>query len=135
MNIMDKIDRQQVKKNIPEFAVGDTVKVHTKIVEGDNERVQAFSGVVIAKKHQGIRETFTVRRVSFGQGVERIFPINSPRIDKIEIERKGHVRRAKLYYLRSKIGKSAKVKDQKFVPGSTQAAAPVAAPAAEPAKA
>ena len=115
MNIIDKIEKQQLKQEVTAFEVGDTVKVHTKIVEGDSERIQVFSGIVIARKHHGIRETFTVRRVSFGQGVEKIFPINSPRVDKIEVERKGHVRRAKLYYLRSKIGKSARVKDQKLV--------------------
>lgn len=127
MNIIEKIEKQQVKPSVTAFEVGDTVKVHTKIVEGDSERIQVFSGIVIARKHHGIRETFTVRRVSFGQGVEKIFPINSPRVEKIEIERKGHVRRAKLYYLRSKIGKSARVKDQKLIIG---AAAPAAAPAA-----
>jgi len=125
-NIIDKIEKAQVKQNIPTFAVGDTVKVHTKIVEGDSERVQIFSGIVIARKHHSIRETFTVRRVSFGHGVEKIFPINSPRIDKIEIERKGEVRRAKLYYLRSKIGKSARVKDKKLRVVSEAAAAPAA---------
>lgn len=123
MNIIDKIEKQQVKQDVTAFEVGDTVKVHTKIVEGDSERIQIFSGIVIARKHHGIRETFTVRRVSFGQGVEKIFPINSPRVDKIEVERKGHVRRAKLYYLRSKIGKSARVKDQKLIIGAAVKAA------------
>ncbi len=114
MNILDKINNESLKQGVPEFAVGDTVKVHTKIVEGENERIQVFSGVVTAKKGTGIGKTFTVRRVTFGQGVERVFPVNSPRIDKIEIVRKGRVRRAKLYYLKNKVGKGAKVKDQKI---------------------
>jgi len=124
MNVMDKIDKAQCKQDIPAFEIGDTIKIHTKIVEGDTERIQAFSGVVIARKHSGIRETITVRRVSFGHGVEKVFPLHSPRIAKIEVERKGHVRRAKLYYLRGKIGKSARVKDQKLtiVPGAAAAA-------------
>ncbi len=114
MNLMDKIEKMQCKQDIPDFKIGDTVKVHTKIVEGDNERIQLFSGVVIAKSGSGIRKNFTVRRVSFGVGVERIFPFHSPRIEKIELERKGRVRRAKLYYLRDKVGKAAKVKEQKY---------------------
>ncbi len=125
MNIMDKINKAQCKQDIPEFEIGDTIKVHTKIVEGETERIQAFSGVVIARKHSGISETITVRRVSFGHGVEKVFPLHSPRIAKIEVERKGRVRRAKLYYLRAKIGKSAKVKEQKLstVPGAAAAQA------------
>lgn len=111
MNIMDKINLQQCKDKIPKFNIGDTVKVHTRIIEGDAERVQVFSGVVLARKGTGVKETFTVRRIAFGQGMERVFPLHSPKIDKIEIERKGRVRRAKLYYLRDKIGKSSKVKD------------------------
>jgi large subunit ribosomal protein L19 len=114
MNVMDKINKEQCKQDIPEFQVGDTVKVHTKIVEGNNERIQVFTGVVIARKGSGIQETFTVRRVSFGQGVERVFPLHSPRIAKIERERRGKVRRAKLYYLRDKIGKAARVKERRF---------------------
>lgn len=114
MNVMDKIEKEQCKPEVADFKVGDTVKVHTKIVEGSTERIQIFSGVVIARKNSGIRETFTVRRVSFGYGVEKVFPLHSPRIDKVEVERKGHVRRAKLYYLRGKIGKKAKVKEQKY---------------------
>ena len=111
MNIMDKIRKEQCKKDIPVFRIGDTVKVHTKIVEGETERIQLFSGVVIARKGSGITENITVRRVSYGQGVERIFPLNSPRVEKIEIERQGKVRRSKLYYLRDKIGKASRVKD------------------------
>lgn len=114
MNVMEKIIKEQCKPEITDFRVGDTVKVHTRIVEGENERIQLFSGVVIARKGTGIQETFTVRRVSFGQGVEKVFPLHSPRVAKIEVERRGKVRRAKLYYLRDKIGKSAKVKELRF---------------------
>lgn len=113
MNIMDKINNEQCKENIAAFSVGDTVKVFTKIVEGDTERIQMFSGVVIARKGGGIQETFTVRRVTFGEGVERVFPVNSPRIDKIEVIRYGKVRRSKLYYLRDKIGKASRVKERR----------------------
>ena len=115
MNVIDKIEKEQCKAEVPEFNIGDTVTVSTKIVEGTNERIQNFTGVVIARKNSGIRETFTVRRVSFGYGVEKVFPIHSPRVDKITVERKGRVRRAKLYYIRTKIGKKARVKEQKYV--------------------
>ena len=101
-----------LKENAPQFAIGDTVKVHVKIKEGDRERIQVFEGTVIARKHSGVSETFTVRRVSYGVGVERVFPIHSPNIDKLEIVRKGKTRRAKLYYLRDRVGKAAKVKEQ-----------------------
>ncbi|MBQ1263645.1 MAG: 50S ribosomal protein L19 [Oscillospiraceae bacterium] len=101
-----------LKENAPQFAIGDTVKVHVKIKEGDRERIQVFEGTVIARKHSGVSETFTVRRVSYGVGVERVFPVHSPNIDKLEIVRKGKVRRGKLYYLRSRVGKAAKVKEQ-----------------------
>jgi large subunit ribosomal protein L19 len=111
MNILDKIRKEQCKSDVTEFAIGDTVKVHVKIVEGNTERVQVFTGTVIARKGAGIQETFTVRRVSYGQGVERVFPLNSPRIENIEVIRRGKVRRSKLYYLRDKIGKAAKVKE------------------------
>lgn len=111
MNIMDKINQEQCKANVTQFKIGDTVKVHVKIIEGTTERIQVFTGIVIARNGSGINETFTVRRVSYGQGVERVFPINSPRIAKIEVERQGKVRRSKLYYLRDKIGKAAKVKE------------------------
>ena len=110
--IIKAIEKKQLKENVTDFKVGDTVKVYTKIVEGNNERIQMFSGVVIAKNGADIRETFTVRRVSFGYGVERVFPLHSPRVDRIEVERKGRVRRAKLYYLRDKVGKGAKIKEQ-----------------------
>lgn len=105
--IVSKISKDQLKKNVPEFAVGDTVKVHTKVVEGDKERIQVFAGVVIAMRGSGVQKSFTVRRISYGEGVERVFPVHSPRIDKIDIEHRGKVRRAKLYYLRRRIGKGA----------------------------
>lgn len=115
MNVIDKYEKLQCKDKVTDFKVGDTVKVSTKIIEGTNERIQNFTGVVIARKGSGIREMFTVRRVSFGYGVERIFPLHSPKVDSITVERKGHVRRAKLYYLRDKIGKAARVKEQKYL--------------------
>ena len=111
MNAVDKIRNSGLKENVTDFAVGDSIKVYVKIVEGDTERIQLFAGTVIARRGSGIEETFTVRRVVSGQGVERVFPLNSPRIDRIEVVRKGKVRRAKLYYLRSKIGKAARVKE------------------------
>lgn len=114
MNVIDKIEKQQCKAEVADFKVGDTVTVSTKIVEGTTERIQNFTGVVIARKNSGIRETFTVRRLSFGYGVEKIFPLHSPRVDKITVDRKGSVRRAKLYYLRDKVGKAARVKEQKY---------------------
>lgn len=111
MNIIEAIEKDYMKKEVPSFAVGDTVKVMVKVVEGKNERIQAFEGVVIAKKNGGVRETFTVRRVSFGIGIERTFQVHSPRIDKIIVVRHGKVRRAKLYYLRNRSGKAAKLKE------------------------
>ena len=113
MNLLDKINKQQCKENLTEFNVGDTVKVHVKIVEGETERIQIFTGNVIAMKGGDVQKTFTVRRVSYGQGVERIFPMHSPRIDKVEVMRKGSVRRSKLYDLRDKIGKQARIKEAK----------------------
>ena len=111
--IIEQVEKEQLKQDITQFNVGDTVKVYVKVVEGDKERVQAYEGVCIAKKGSGIRENFTVRRVSFGIGVERTFPLHSPRIAKIEVVRKGKVRRAKLYYLRDRQGKAAKIKEVK----------------------
>ena len=105
--IITEITASQVKKDITPFKVGDGVRVHTKVREGDKERVQIYSGIVIARKGHGIHESFTVRRISYGEGVERIFPTHSPRVDKIEVEREGSVRRAKLTYLRGRIGKGA----------------------------
>ena len=109
--VIDAINKENVKENIPEFAVGDTVKVMVKVIEGDKERLQAFEGVVIARKHGGISETFTVRRISYGVGVEKTFPIHSPKVADIKVVRRGQVRRAKLYYLRERTGKAAKVKE------------------------
>jgi len=106
------IEKEQMKKDIPELNVGDTVRVYVKVIEGNRERLQAFEGIIIQKKNGGIRETFTVRRVSYGIGVERTFPVHSPKIDRIEVIRKGKVRRAKLYYLRDRVGKAAKVKEK-----------------------
>jgi large subunit ribosomal protein L19 len=113
MSLIAAIESEQYKTDITPFNVGDTIKVHTRVVEGDKERIQIYAGIVIGRKGRGLNENFTVRRVSYGEGVERVFPIHSPRIAKIEVERKGAVRRAKLNYLRSRKGKSATtVKDQ-----------------------
>lgn len=111
--IIEAIEKENMKADIPEFKVGDTVKVYVKVVEGTRERLQAFEGTVIARKNGSIRETFIVRRMSFGIGVERCFPLHSPKIDKIEVVRRGKVRRAKLYYLRNLTGKAAKIKEAK----------------------
>jgi large subunit ribosomal protein L19 len=105
--LIDKIESEQYRKNALDFAVGDSVKVHTKVVEGDKERIQVFAGVVIGRRGHGMNSTFTVRRISYGEGVERIFPIHSPRVEKVEVERRGSVRRAKLTYLRKRLGKGA----------------------------
>ena len=110
-SIIDAINQENVKTSIPEFNVGDTVKVMVKVIEGDRERLQAFEGIVIARKHGGISETFTVRRMSFGVGVEKTFPIHSPKVADIQVVRRGKVRRAKLYYLRARTGKAARVKE------------------------
>ena len=112
-NLITEIEREYMKENIPEFEVGDVVKVFVKVVEGNRERLQAFEGTVIARKNGGVRETFIVRRVSFGVGIERSFPVHSPRIDRVEVVRRGRVRRAKLYYLRDLSGKAAKIKEAK----------------------
>ncbi len=106
MKLIEKIEGEQVKKQVP-FHVGDSVKVHTRVREGEKERTQIFAGVVIGHKGRGLNESFTVRRISYGEGVERVFPLNSPRIEKIEVEREGKVRRAKLFYLRGRKGKEA----------------------------
>jgi large subunit ribosomal protein L19 len=115
MNPIEAIEREQLQTNIPDFKPGDTVRVHVKVVEGEKERIQVFAGVVIRKSGGGIRATFTVRKVSYGVGVERTFPIHSPRIDKLEVTTRGHVRRAKLYYLRSLSGKAARITAEKAV--------------------
>jgi len=113
---MDKIalvERGQLKQDLPEFGPGDTVRVHFKVAEGGRERVQAFEGVVVARRGGGMRETVTVRRISHGVGVERIFPLHSPRLERIEVVRRGRVRRAKLYYLREKVGKGTRIKERR----------------------
>lgn len=110
-SIIEAINKESLKENVPSFNVGDTVKVMVKVIEGNRERLQAFEGVVIARKHGGISETFTVRRMSFGIGVEKTFPIHSPKVADIIVTRRGKVRRAKLYYLRARTGKAAKVKE------------------------
>ena len=112
-SLLYKIEKDQFRKNPAEFGVGDSVRVHTKVVEGDKERIQIFAGVVTGRRGRGMNETFTVRRISYGEGVERIFPVHSPRVDKVEVERKGHVRRAKLTYLRRRLGKSAMLVKEK----------------------
>ena len=112
-NLVEAIEKEEMKKEVPAFNVGDTVKVGFKVIEGTKERIQNFEGVVIAKKHGGIRENFTVRRLSFGVGVERTFPLHSPKIASITVVKKGKVRRAKLYYLRGLTGKAAKIKEVK----------------------
>ena len=113
MDIVRKVEGTYLKKNLPEFAPGDTVKVYGKIIEGERERVQVFEGTVIARRHGGTAETFTVRKVSYGVGVERIFPLHSPMIEKIEVSKRGKVRRAKLYYLRGKSGKEMRIEERK----------------------
>jgi large subunit ribosomal protein L19 len=112
MNLLKAIENEQLRADAPKVDIGDFVKVHLKVVEGNRERIQIFEGTIIAKKGEGLRETFTVRRISYGVGVERILPVNSPRIDKVEVIRKGKIRRAKLYYLRERVGKAAKVKER-----------------------
>ena len=112
MDMIKAFTNEQLKKEVPQFNVGDTVRVHNKIVEGTRERIQLFEGTVIAKKNGGISETFTVRRISYGVGVEKTFPLHSPRVEKVEVVRTGKVRRAKLYYLRGRVGKASKVKEQ-----------------------
>lgn len=111
MDIIRAIEAEQLKNDITKFNVGDTVKVHVKVKEGNRERIQMFEGTVIKRQNGGLRETFTVRRVAYGVGVERTFPVHSPMIDKIDVVRRGKVRRAKLYYLRNRVGKAAKVKE------------------------
>lgn len=111
MNIIEQIEKENLKGSVPEFNVGDTVKVSFKVIEGTKERIQAFEGIVIARKSSGIRETFTVRRVSYGIGVERTFPLHSPKVADIKVVRRGKVKRAKLYYLRDLTGKAAKVEE------------------------
>ena len=113
MNAIDLIDAQSLRDDVPKFAPGDTLKVHVRVVEGNRERVQLFQGAVIRRQGGGLQETFTVRKVSFGVGVERPFPVHSPIVSKIEVVTRGDVRRAKLYYLRDRVGKSAKIKEKR----------------------
>ncbi|WP_407272163.1 50S ribosomal protein L19 [Radiobacillus sp. PE A8.2] len=110
-NIIEAVTKEQLRTDHPDFRPGDTVKVHVKVVEGTRERIQVFEGVVIKRQNGGISETFTVRKISYGVGVERTFPVHSPRVDKIEVSRRGKVRRAKLYYLRALRGKAARIKE------------------------
>ena len=113
MNLTEVVEQAQLREDVPEFSPGDNVKVHVKVIEGNRERVQVFQGVVIARRGEGLRESFTVRKISFGVGVERIFPLHSPVIEKIERVSRGDVRRAKLYYLRDRVGKAAKIKEKR----------------------
>ena len=113
MNIIEILEKEQLRSDIPQFAPGDTVRVHARIVEGTRERIQVFEGVVIGRQGTGVRETFTVRRIAAGVGVERLFPVHSPRIAKIEVTRRGIVRRAKLYYLRGLTGKAARIREKR----------------------
>jgi large subunit ribosomal protein L19 len=115
MNIIDVVEKEQLRTDLPQFSVGDTVRVHLKVVEGGRERVQVFEGIVIGFKGKGIRETFTVRKVTFGIGVERVFPLHSPKIQEIEVISQGKVRRAKLYYLRGKVGRKSRVKTRSAI--------------------
>lgn len=112
MNLIESLEQEQVKSDVPDFRPGDTVKVHVKVIEGSRERIQVFEGVVIRRRGAGLGETFTVRRISYGIGVERTFPINTPKIEKIECVRRGQVRRSRLYYLRSLRGKAARIKEK-----------------------
>ncbi|HEX19522.1 MAG TPA: 50S ribosomal protein L19 [Acidiferrobacteraceae bacterium] len=111
-SLIEDVEKRQMGKKYPEFAPGDTVTVQVKVVEGDRERLQAFEGIVIARRNRGFNSSFTVRKISYGEGVERVFPLYSPKIDSIKVKRKGDVRRAKLYYLRSRSGKSARIKEK-----------------------
>lgn len=114
MDIIKEIEKEQIRKDLPNFFPGDTVRVHVKVVEGNRERIQTFEGIVIKRRGSGARETFTVRRVSYGVGTERTFPVHSPKIEKIEVAKRGKVRRAKLYYLRKLKGKAARIKERRY---------------------
>ena len=131
-NLIDAIEASQLKTDIPDFKVGDTVRVHAKIIEGDKERIQVFEGAVIGRANGGNRATFTVRKISYGVGVERIFPLHSPRIDKIEVVSHGRVRRAKLYYLRELSGKAARIKGTRVRLTTARVAKAPPPPAEEP---
>ena len=122
--LFDKIESEQFRKDTAKFNVGDTVRVHTKVVEGEKERVQIFSGIVIGKRGRGLNSTFTVRRISYGEGVERVFPLHSPRVERIEVEREGNVRRAKLTYLRKRLGRAAMLVRERDTRGEKAAPTP-----------
>lgn len=124
MNQIDVFEREQLKKRLPQFRPGDTVRVHTRVVEGDRERIQIFQGVVIKRQGSGLKETFTVRKISFGVGVERTFLIHSPMVTRIEVKSHGHVKRAKLYYLRERVGKKARVRTRARVKGEAEGEEP-----------
>jgi len=132
MRALDQIERDFAKKSVPAFEVGDTVDVHVKITEGDKERIQIFSGIVIARRHQGLSETFTVRRIVQGEGVERIFPVHSPRVTQIIVKSRGKVRRAKLHYLRGRVGRGQKV--EQLITGEKAEGAEAKAEAPKPEK-
>lgn len=145
MNLLDAVDTRSLRKDLPNFRPGDELKVHVKVIEGNKSRVQVFQGLVIARRGSGIRETFTVRKISYGVGVERVFPVHAPVIEKIELVRKGDVRRAKLYYLRDLRGKAAKIRERRGgedlevlyseeAPESAVDSAPVAEPEVTPAE-
>jgi large subunit ribosomal protein L19 len=121
--LLDKIEAEQYRKDKADFSVGDTVRVHTRVVEGDKERIQVFSGVVMGRRGHGLNAMFTVRRISYGEGVERVFPLHSPRVERIEVERKGAARRAKLTYLRKRLGKGATLVREKEAKAAEPAAA------------
>lgn len=136
MNLIQELEREQIarltaERPIPEFGPGDTVRVNVKVIEGNRERVQAFEGVVIARRNRGINSSFTVRKISYGEGVERIFPLYSPRLESIELIRKGRVRRAKLYYLRGRTGKAARIAERRDEPRAAGQPAAAAEPAAQ----
>lgn len=131
-NVIDSIEKSQCRSDIPSFKPGDTIRVHARIIEGDKERIQVFEGVVISRANGGNRQSFTVRKISYGVGVERVFPLHSPRIDKIEVVTSGRVRRAKLYYLRNLSGKAARIKGERVLtPGAKAVKVPTVEPAAE----
>lgn len=139
MNLLQKLEQEQIeklakKKPLPDFGPGDTVKVNVRIIEGDNERIQAFEGVCIARKNRGLHSSFTVRKISHGEGVERVFPLHSPRVDSVELVRRGEVRRAKLYYLRELMGKAARIREKMDFQDTGAAAPKAKAEAAAPAE-
>jgi large subunit ribosomal protein L19 len=123
--VIESLERAQLRGDLPQFKAGDTVRVHFKVIEGQRQRIQVFEGIVLKRQGAGVRETFTVRKQSFGVGVERTFPLHSPKIDKIEVTAIGDVNRAKLYYLRGKVGRKARVREKRYGPGTAAAQAPI----------